>query len=170
MTQNLDLLLSPWWTLCYLLPKFINHQQLWLHTDMYISISSPPINSIYSLISTTNPIFLLLPLVTAMYVYTLLSLYFPPFKFLLLSEAIFRMPGVCPRCDKNVYFAEEVFLCLNVLIWFHICILGEGVGQVLPQDVLQVYWLRVDSPSIHPVNLKIWVKRWKYFSAIIGWR
>ena len=115
--------------------------------------------------------FLLLPLVIAMYVYTLLSFYFPRVsKFLLLSEAIFRMPGVCPRCDKNVYFAEEVFLCPNVLIWFHICILGEGVGQVLPQDVLQVYWLRVDSPSIHPVNLKIWVKRWKYFSAIIGWR
>ena len=43
------------------------------------------------------------------------------FMFLLLSEAIFRMPGVCPRCDKNVYFAEEVFLDLiNMEILFHI--------------------------------------------------
>ena len=85
------------------------------------------------------------------------------------------MPGVCPRCDKNVYFAEEVFLDLiNMEILFHISILGEGVGKVLPQDVLQVYWLRVDNPSIYLVNLPnksldMCVKGWKYFSGIIGW-
>ena len=37
------------------------------------------------------------------------------FKFLLLSELLFiKMPGVCPRCDKNVYFAEEVLLSFFV--------------------------------------------------------
>ena len=55
---------------------------------------------------------------------------------------------------------QECLLCgggilssLNMEIIFHISISGERAGQVLPQDVLQVYWLRVDNPSIHLVNL-----------------
>ena len=104
------------------------------------------------------------------------------FKFLLLSDLLFiKMPGVCPRCDKNVYFAEEVllsFLLICIFCWqskrhlwtlwrsdiilfpfkvkglFYIFyISGEGSREILSQDVLQMYWLRVDNPSIHLVNL-----------------
>ena len=38
-------------------------------------------------------------------VYTLYLIFFTFFRIRLKFA---RMPGVCPRCDKNVYFAEEV--------------------------------------------------------------
>ena len=40
-----------------------------------------------------------------LFVYTLYLIFFTFFRIRFIFA---RMPGVCPRCDKNVYFAEEV--------------------------------------------------------------
>ena len=37
-----------------------------------------------------------------------ITLYLNCFYLFQNQTQIARMPGVCPRCDKNVYFAEEV--------------------------------------------------------------
>ena len=42
------------------------------------------------------------------YCYEIVGYYPVLDSFLPFTEKSARMPGVCPRCDKNVYFAEEV--------------------------------------------------------------
>ena len=34
--------------------------------------------------------------------------FFSKFLYSCRTKQSLKMPGICPRCDKNVYFAEEV--------------------------------------------------------------
>ena len=101
VTPNPDLLFGLFSVICYLRPNVAN--QL-LYCCIYIS--NYPFHCHYCVsqhVLTTQSI--------SHQSQMLLSFMSQFFKFLLLSELLFiKMPGVCPRCDKNVYFAEEVLL------------------------------------------------------------
>jgi cysteine/glycine-rich protein len=45
------------------------------------------------------------------------------------KEANIKMPGICPRCDKNVYFAEEVKGLGQV--WHKLCFTCEACRKML---------------------------------------